>query len=154
MGSLNKVMLIGRLGAKPEMKYLDSGKELATFSIATSERFKDSEGEDQEKTTWHKIVAFGRLAEICTEFLDKGSLAYVEGRLQTRQWEDRNGNKQYTTEVVALNLQMLDSKASRNNNVDRSKEPEEAPGDNIDEPEEAPIEEEPEEMDDSGEIPF
>jgi single-strand DNA-binding protein len=141
MGSLNKVQLIGRLGAKPEMKYLDSGKELATFSMATSERFKNSKGENQERTEWHKIVAFGRLAEICVEYLSKGSLVFIEGRLQTRSWEDKGGKTNYITEIVCLNLQMLDSKNSRAR--------EEEPEDNNIAPEDAPVEEGSEEPDNS-----
>lgn len=112
MSSLNKVMLIGRLGQDPEVKYTQANTAVATLNLATSERYKDSNGELQEKTEWHRIVAWGRLAEICQQYLHKGSLIYVEGPLQTRQWEDNQGQKRYTTEVKALQMTMLDSKGS------------------------------------------
>lgn len=108
MAGINKVMLIGRLGKDPEVRYTPSGASVANFSIATSEEWKDKEtGEKQERTEWHRIVAWRRLGEICGEYLRKGSQVYIEGRLQTRSWEDRDGNKRYTTEIVAQNMQML-----------------------------------------------
>ena len=110
MAGVNKVILIGRLGKDPEVRYTPSGSAVANFSIATSEEWKDKNtGEKQERTEWHKIVAWRRLGEICGEYLHKGSQVYIEGRLQTKSWEDRDGNTRYTTEVVALNMQMLDS---------------------------------------------
>ncbi|HBF43431.1 MAG TPA: single-stranded DNA-binding protein [Desulfobacteraceae bacterium] len=110
MAGINKVILVGRLGRDPEVKYTPSGAAVANFSIATSEQWKDKEtGEKQERTEWHKIVAWRRLGEICGEYLHKGSQIYIEGRLQTRSWEDRDGNKRYTTEVIAQNMQMLDA---------------------------------------------
>lgn len=112
MSSLNKVMLIGRLGQDPEVRYTQSNTAVATLNIATSERYKDANGEYQEKTEWHRVVAWGRLAEICQQYLNKGSLVYIEGPLQTRQWEDNQGQKRYTTEVKALQMTMLDSKGS------------------------------------------
>lgn len=104
-------MIIGRLGTDPEVRYTQSNTAVATLSVATTERYKDRNGEQQESTEWHRIVAWGRLAEICQEYLKKGSLAYFEGPIQTRQWEDKDGQKKYTTEIKALNMQMLDSRS-------------------------------------------
>jgi len=109
--SVNKVILIGRLGADPEVRYTPEGTAVASFRIATDE-FR-GRGEERERTTeWHRIVAFGRLAEICGQYLRKGRQVYIEGRLQTRNWEDREGNRRWTTEVVASNMQMLDTPPS------------------------------------------
>lgn len=121
MSSLNKVMLIGRLGQDPEVRYTQSNTAVATLNIATSERYKDGNGEYQEKTEWHRVVAWGRLAEICQQYLNKGSLVYIEGPLQTRQWEDNQGQKKYTTEIKALQMTMLDSKGGSNGNQDGNK---------------------------------
>jgi single-strand DNA-binding protein len=107
MAGINKVILIGRLGADPEIRYTNNGTAVANFSLATSTNWTNKSGEREERTDWHKIVAFGRLGEICGEYLNKGKQVYVEGRLQTRSWEDKDGNKRKTTEVVALQLQML-----------------------------------------------
>lgn len=104
---INKVMLIGNLGADPEMRYTASGTAVATFRLATSERFKDQSGEWQDRTEWHRVVAFGRLAEICGEYLTKGRQIYIEGRIQTRTWEDQQGQTRYTTEIVAREMKML-----------------------------------------------
>jgi single-strand DNA-binding protein len=112
MSSLNKAMIIGRLGQDPEVRYTQSNTAVATLSVATTERYKDRNGEQQEKTEWHRVVAWGRLAEICQEYLKKGSLVYFEGPIQTNQWEDKDGQKRYTTEIKALNMQMLDSRGS------------------------------------------
>lgn len=117
MSSLNKVMLIGRLGQDPEVRYTQANTAVATLNMATSERYKDGNGEYQERTEWHRVVAWGRLAEICQQYLNKGSLIYVEGPLQTRQWEDKDGQKRYTTEVKALQMTMLDSKGSGGGNT-------------------------------------
>lgn len=114
MGSLNKAMIIGRLGQDPEVRYTQSNTAVANLSIATSERYKDSTGEWKETTEWHRVVAWGRLAEICQEYLKKGSQVYIEGPIQTRQWEDKDGKTRYTTEIKALTMQMLDSKGDRN----------------------------------------
>ncbi len=105
---VNRVFLIGRLGKDPELRYTTSGKPVASFSMATDERWVDSEGNRQTNTEWHRIVAWKRLAEICGQYLKKGKLVFIEGRLQTREWDDRDGNKRRTTEIVALNMQMLD----------------------------------------------
>ena len=116
MSSLNKAMLIGNLGQDPEVRYTQSNTAVATLSIATSERYKDSNGEYQEKTEWHRVVAWGRTAEICQQYLTKGSKVYIEGPIQTRQWEDKDGQKRYTTEIKALQLTMLDSRSSGGGN--------------------------------------
>lgn len=105
--SVNKVILIGRLGADPEIRYTADGQPVATFRLATSERWTDKNGQRQERTEWHRVVAFGRLAEICGEYLAKGRQVYIEGRLQTRSYEDRDGIKRFITEIVAQNMQML-----------------------------------------------
>jgi len=104
---VNKVILVGNLGADPEMRYTQSGTAVANFRLATSERWTDKAGEKQERTEWHRIVAFGRLAEICGEYLTKGRQVYVEGRLQTRSWDDKEGQTRYTTEIVAREMKML-----------------------------------------------
>lgn len=119
MGNLNKVMLIGRLGADPEVRYTQSNTAVATLNLATTERYKDSNGEQQESTEWHRIVAWGRLAEICQQYMKKGGQIYVEGSLQTRAWEDREGQKRYTTEVKALSIQMLDSRTDGGSGASR-----------------------------------
>jgi len=110
MSSLNKVMLIGRLGKDPEVKFTSSGTAVCNFSLATSETFKDKSGEKQEKTEWHNVQLWQKLAEIAGEYLTKGSLVYIEGRLQTRKWQDKEGNDRYTTEIVGERMQMLGSK--------------------------------------------
>jgi len=104
---LNKTMLIGNLGADVETRYTKTQVAVATFRIATTERWKDNEGNTQEATEWHRIVAFGRLAEICAEYLSKGSKVYLEGRLQTRKWQDAEGVTRFTTEIVAREMKML-----------------------------------------------
>jgi single-strand DNA-binding protein len=109
MASVNKAILIGNLGADPEIKYTPSGTAVANFSLATHEQWTNKDGEKGERTEWHRIVAWGRLGEICGEYLKKGSPVYIEGRIQTRSWEDRDGNKRYTTEIVAQSMQMLGS---------------------------------------------
>lgn len=110
MSSLNKAMIIGRLGQDPEVRYTQNNTAVANMSVATSEKFKDSGGEFQERTEWHKVVAWARLADICRQYLRKGSLVYFEGPLQTRKWQDRDGRDQYTTEIKALSMQMLDTR--------------------------------------------
>jgi single-strand DNA-binding protein len=111
--SLNKVILIGHLGKDPELSYTSSGVAVARFSIATNERWKDNDGNVQERTEWHNIVAWRKLAEICGQYLKKGSKTYLEGKLQTRSWDDKNtGVKRYTTEIIADDLIMLDAKGT------------------------------------------
>jgi single-strand DNA-binding protein len=115
---LNRVMIIGNLGQKPEVKYMTSGSAVANFTIATSESWKDKQtGEKKDKTEWHRIVMYQRLAEIAGEYLQKGSKVYVEGKLQTRKWTNQQGVEQYTTEIIASELQMLDSRSQGQNDL-------------------------------------
>ena len=115
-GSLNKVQLIGRLGADPEIKQMVNGKSVARLSLATSQSWKDkSSGEKKEKTEWHRVVFFRRIAEVCGEYLKKGSSVYIEGSLRTRDWEDDQGNKRYTTEIIGREMQMLGGRRSEEN---------------------------------------
>ena len=113
MAGVNKVILVGRLGADPEVRYTNTGTAVANFNIATSSSYTDKSGEKTERTEWHRIVAFGKLGEICGEYLAKGKQVYIEGRLQTRDWEDRDGNKKKTTEIVAGVMQMLGAAGDR-----------------------------------------
>ncbi len=108
--SVNKVILVGNLGKDPELRYTPSGTAVATFSLATTERYKDRDGNRQEKTEWHNIVAWRQLAEICGKFLHKGKQVYIEGKIQTRSYDDRDGNKRYITEIVADQMHMLGSR--------------------------------------------
>lgn len=110
MASVNKVILVGNLGRDPEVRRMPSGDAMVSLSIATTDTWKDKSGERQEKTEWHRIVIFGRLAEVAGEYLKKGSQTYFEGRLQTRKWTDKEGQEKYTTEVVADRMQMLGSR--------------------------------------------
>ncbi len=108
---VNKVILIGNLGQDPEVKYMPNGNAVTNITVATSESWKDKNtGQQQERTEWHRVVAFRRLAEIIGEYLRKGSKVYIEGKLQTRKWQDQNGQDRYTTEIVANDMQMLDSR--------------------------------------------
>ena len=107
---LNKVMLLGNLGADPEIKYSPSGTPIANLRLATNESRKNSDGEWEDRTEWHKVVIFGRQAEFCKDYLRKGSKIFIEGRLQTRSWDDQSGQKHYMTEVVSYNMVMLDPK--------------------------------------------
>ena len=107
MSGVNKVILIGNLGSDPTVRFTSGGAAVANFNIATTERYNDRNGERQERTEWHRIVMFGRTAEIAQQYLKKGRQVYIEGRLQTREWEDQQGVKKYTTEVVCNNMQML-----------------------------------------------
>ena len=110
-GSVNKVILIGRLGKDPEVKYTPSGAPVAKFSLATDEVFKDHSGEQQKRTEWHNIVAWNKLAEICGQYLTKGKQVYIEGSIRSRQWEDQAGNKRTAYDIVAREMKMLGSKA-------------------------------------------
>lgn len=119
-GSINKVILIGRLGKDPEMRFTPNGKAVTNFTMATSEIWNDQNGEKQERTEWHRVVTWGKLAENCAKLLSKGKQVYVEGRLQTRSWDDKDGNKKYTTEIIANNMQILspmDSQGSRSHDA-------------------------------------
>jgi single-strand DNA-binding protein len=106
-GGVNKVILIGNLGRDPEVRFTPGGQAVANFTIATNESWTDKQGQKQERTEWHRIVVWGKLAELCGEYLSKGRQCFVEGRLQTREWTDKEGKKNYTTEVVAQNVQFL-----------------------------------------------
>ena len=121
MAGINKVILVGNLGAKPEIKYASNGNAISNFSVATSESWTDkSTGQKQDRTEWHRVSLFGKVAEIAGQYLDKGSKVYVEGKLQTRKWQDQNGQDRYTTEVVVSGfngtLQMLDRRDDMNSN--------------------------------------
>lgn len=118
--SVNKVILVGRLGQNPELRYTPSGMAVANFSLATNDNWTDKQGQKQERTEWHRIVVWGRLAELCNQYLSKGREVYLEGRLQTRQWQDQQGQTKYTTEVVAQTMQFLGG-ASRDTQNDMSR---------------------------------
>ena len=120
MASLNKVMLIGNLGKDPEVRFTASGQAVASFSLATSEKFKGKSGEMEERTEWHNITLWGKLAEIAGEYLSKGKTVYIEGRLQTRKWQDKSGNDRYTTDIVGDKMQMLSAKGERSGGGDSS----------------------------------
>ncbi len=125
---LNKVILIGRCGGQPETRFTQTGKAVTNFSLATDKKYKNSRGELEKSTEWHKITAWGKLAEICGQYLQKGSLIYIEGELQTRKWQDQAGNDRYTTEIIARELKMLDSQGNRQqgsggNNQDGNRQP-------------------------------
>lgn len=109
--AINKVILIGNLGQNPEVRYSPSGQAICNLSIATSEAWTDKNGAKQEKTEWHRVVVFGKLAELCSQYLSKGRQAYIEGKLQTRSWQDKDGQTRYTTEVVAQSVQFLGGNA-------------------------------------------
>ena len=109
--SVNKVILIGRLGQNPEVRYTPSGAAVANFSVATNESWSDKSGQKQERTEWHKVVVWGKLAELCNQYLAKGRQVYLEGRLQTREWKDKEGQTKYTTEVQAQSVQFLGGQA-------------------------------------------
>lgn len=113
MKGINKAIIVGTLGKDPEVRYMPQGDAVCNISIATSESWKDKQsGEKQEKTEWHRVVAFRRLAEIMGEYLKKGSQVYIEGKIQTRKWTDKEGNDKYTTEILANEMQMLGGKPS------------------------------------------
>jgi single-strand DNA-binding protein len=125
---LNKVMLIGHLGNDPEVKVMTSGQSKANFTLATTESFKDSDGNWQEKPEWHRIIVWGKLAEICGQYLKKGRQIYVEGRLQTRSWDDpKSGEKKYTTEIVCSEMQMLGGQRDQSNGTGGDEGEERAP---------------------------
>ncbi|CAD7769674.1 Single-stranded DNA-binding protein [Candidatus Methanoperedenaceae archaeon GB50] len=128
MAGINKVILIGHLGADPELRYTPNGTPVANFRIATTERWTNKQGERTESTEWHRIVAWGKLGEFCGQYLNKGKQIYIEGRLRTRSWEDRDGKKQWTTEIIAQRLQLLGK-------------PEKPSEEEVPVPEEAPVEE-------------
>lgn len=113
---VNKVIIVGNLGNDPEVRYMPNGNAVANLSVATSESWKDQQGQQQEKTEWHRVTMYRRLAEIAGEYLKKGSQIYLEGKLQTRKWQDQSGNDRYTTEIIADKMQMLGSNNGQSNN--------------------------------------
>lgn len=117
-GSVNKVILIGRLGADPEIRYTQNGVPVANLRLATNESWTNKDGQKEERTEWHRVVAWSKLAELSGQYLSKGRQIYVEGRLQTRSWDDKEGNKRYTTEIVATGIQFLGSAGDRKSEVD------------------------------------
>ena len=128
---INKAILIGNLGADPEVRYMPNGNAVTTISLATSEQWKDREtGSLQERTEWHRVVFFNRLAEIAGEFLKKGSKVYVEGSIRTRKWQDKNGQDKYSTEIIGNEMQMLDSRGSAASSGHTPPTHEEAPKNN------------------------
>jgi single-strand DNA-binding protein len=130
MSGVNKVILVGNLGADPELRHTTSGMPVANFRIATTTFFSNREGQRDQRTEWHRIVAFGRLAEICGQYLKKGRQVYIEGRLQTRDWDDQSGNKRYTTEVIANQMVMLGGRGGEGEYVsDEAAQP--APPDDV-----------------------
>ncbi len=135
MAGVNKVILLGRLGADPEVRYTSSGTAVTNFRMATSTAFTNKEGQKEEKTEWHKIVAFGRLGEICGEYLAKGKQVYIEGRIQTRDWEDKEGNKRWTTEIIVQSMQLLGSASDK----DKGGPPEPPPPLDVDLPPESDV---------------
>lgn len=120
MAGVNKVIIVGRLGKDPEVRQVGNGGTVATITVATSENWVDKEGAKQERTEWHRVVAWGKLAEICGRHLSKGRQVYVEGRLQTRSWEDQQGQKKYSTEIVASTVQFLGAAGERTDSSERS----------------------------------
>jgi single-strand DNA-binding protein len=123
MASVNKVIIIGNLGRDPETRYMPEGGAITNISVATTEKWKDKTGEMQEKTEWHRVAFFGKLAEIAGEYLKKGSQVYVEGRLQTRKWQDKDGQDKFSTEIVADRMQMLGSRQGMGGGGDRGEPP-------------------------------
>ncbi len=111
--SVNKVILVGRLGKDPEVRFTAGGLGICSFSLATDRKYTNKQGEKVEETEWHRCVTFGKLSEICGQYLHKGSLIYAEGRLQTRDWQDKDGNKRWTTEILVEQMKMLGSKGER-----------------------------------------
>ena len=138
MGSVNKVILVGNLGRDAELRYTAGGAAVSTLNLATTEVWNDKQGQKQEKTEWHRIVLWGKQAESLQEYLVKGKQIYVEGRLQTRQWDDKDGNKRYTTEIKADRITLLGGGGGRSGGMDRGGGATQAPGAS-DEPPMAPI---------------
>jgi len=126
---VNKAIIVGRLGRDPEVRYTNQGMQVTTFNMATDEVWTDKGGERQKRTEWHRIVVWGRLAEICGQYLKKGSLVYVEGRIQTREWEDKEGIRRFTTEIVAREMKMLDTRAGAEPRDQGAPPPDEPPFD-------------------------
>ena len=127
MAGINKVILIGHLGADPELRYTPNGTPVANFRVATTERWINKQGERMESTEWHRIVAWGKLGEFCGQYLNKGKQVYIEGRLRTRSWEDKDGKKQWTTEIIAQRLQLLGKPEKSSTPPEELAAPEEVP---------------------------
>ena len=123
MASVNKVILIGNLGRDPEIRYMPSGDAMASLSVATTDSWRDKNGEKQEKTEWHRVAMFGKLAEIAGEYLKKGSQVFIEGRIQTRKWTDKEGQERYSTEIVANEMKMLGGRATAGGMADMDSAP-------------------------------
>jgi len=123
MASVNKVILVGNLGKDPELRFLPDGTAVGNFSVATTDKWKDKSGEQQERTEWHRISTFSKLAEICGQYLKKGSQVYIEGKLQTRKWKDKDGTDKYSTEIVCDRMQMLGGKASSDDKPSKERQP-------------------------------
>jgi single-strand DNA-binding protein len=128
--SINKVILIGNLGGDPEVRYASSGVAVCNFTMATTRTYKDKQGERKDETEWHRVVAFGRTAEVCGEYLKKGRQVYIEGRLQTRKWQDKDGNDRWTTEIVTENMQMLGNRGGDAGGAQRTSSSQSSSGDN------------------------
>ena len=128
MSGVNRAILIGRLGRDPELKFTPAGKAVTNFTMATSENWKDDSGERQERTEWHRIVIWGKLAEVAAKYLTKGSQIYIEGKMQTREWTDKDGQKKYTTEIVANNMTMLDGRGDNSEKPNNPEKPESSDG--------------------------
>ncbi|OGS92144.1 MAG: single-stranded DNA-binding protein [Gallionellales bacterium GWA2_60_18] len=127
MASVNKAILVGNLGKDPEVRYMPSGEAIANITLATTDTWKDKSGTKQERTEWHRVSFFGRQAEVVGEYLKKGSQIYVEGRIQTRKWQDKEGQDRYTTEIVADRMQMLGGKSSGGGSFEVVEESQSAP---------------------------
>lgn len=127
--SVNKVLILGRLGQDPELKYTPSGAPVCNFSLATSETWNDKSGQKQERTEWHRIVVWGKMAELCNQYLSKGRQAFVEGSLQTRSWDGKDGTKRYTTEINARNVQFIGGASASNSNYQNDGMGQQAPSD-------------------------
>ena len=125
---INKAIIIGNLGADPEIRYTQGGAPVATFNVATTERWKDADGNQREATEWHRIVAWRRLAEICGEYLKKGSRVYIEGKIQTRKYQDKDGNDRWITEIIAREMKLLDRREGGGAGTYHGEEPPEPPG--------------------------
>ena len=125
---INKAILVGRLGKDPEVRYTQDGTMVTTFTLATDESYKDKNGEKVQKTEWHRIVTYRKLAEICGNYLSKGKLVFIEGKIQTRSWEDKEGNKRQTTEILANDMKMLDSRGQARSEDDALPEASAGPG--------------------------
>ena len=129
MSGVNKVILVGNLGANPEMRYTQGGSPVANLRIATTERWTDRTGQKQEATEWHRVVLFGKTAEIAGQYLTKGRQVYIEGRIRTRQWQDQSGQKRYTTEIVATNMTLLGGRSGAERMPDDAAAPATVPPD-------------------------